>query len=131
MIEFAMVSTLLVTMLFGILTYGEVLAHYIQLRYAVGEISRQMAVGEDENARSATFTNLHDKMVDAFKSDAVTATCASFKITPTGAGADAKVLVEGSYQLTDACRFMPAVVPLPTSLTTLSVSNLVSVRGGV
>ena len=128
-IEFAIACTIMVTMLFGILSYGEVLAQYIQLRYAVGEISRQVAVGEDAPARQTTFDSLRPQMVAAFRSDAITATCARFDLQSEGAGSTAKVVIRGEYTLSDACRIMPAILPLPDDLSIFNRFPVLGVAG--
>lgn len=125
-IEFAGACGLMVTLLFGILAYGEVLAQYIQLRYAVGEISRQVAVGPDAAKRSSIFNSIRADMVDSFKTDSLTATCATFTYNEEVDGTHTKVVINGDYQLTDSCRLMPAILPIPEDL---DVFNRFLVRG--
>lgn len=125
-LEFAIASTVMVTLLFGILAYGEILAHYIQLRYVVGEVARQVAVGPDADDRNKIFTDLHDDMVQSFVNDAVPTGCATLTYAEEGTGATTKAVISGEYKLTDACRFMPAILPIPDNL---EVFNRFLVRG--
>lgn len=111
MIEFAIASGVMVVMVLGILSYGEVLANYIQLKYAVGELSRQIAVGEDATERAERFTAAQTEVIT---NSGFSANCVTF--TPTGY--TGTVTVTGLYLLDqEGCRTMPSLfLPMPGTL---------------
>jgi Flp pilus assembly protein TadG len=129
MIEFAIASGLMVTLVLGILTYGEVLAQYIQLRHAVGEMARRVAVGSDAASRHDIFDALKPKMIASFKTDTITAECVAFVIDQAAGTSPPREKISATYSLTSECRFMPAILPMPASLTTLQAFSLFPVPG--
>lgn len=129
MIEFAVASGLMVTLVLGILTYGEVLAQYIQLRHAVGEMARRVAVGADPATRHDIFDDLKPKMIAGFKTDNITADCVDFVIDQAAGVSPTRERISATYSLTSECRFMPAILPMPDSLTTLRAFSLFPVPG--
>lgn len=112
MIEFAFAAIIMVTIVMGILAYGEILANYIQLKYAVGELSRQIATGTDPGDSAARFTRAEAqvKANSGFDDQCVVFTSSGF----TG-----QVTVTGTYNFEpDGCRMMPVFfLPTPDSVS--------------
>lgn len=108
LIEFALISTLMFTMLFGALSYGEVLADHVQLRHRLSEISRLVSLGEDAADRAQIFSDIKDDRLVGFMG---IAGCApSFTMTP-GDGSGPNVTIDARYDfgVSGNCRVMPEI----------------------
>jgi len=116
MIEFAFASTIMVVLVLGILAYGEILARYVQLKYAVGELSRQVAMGDDLSDRQQRYALAITQVnaADEFGNGCVTFTPSPFQ---------GEVTITGTYNLDAAgCRTMPSLMlPMPTVLTATNI----------
>ncbi|MCF4166430.1 pilus assembly protein [Zavarzinia compransoris] len=112
MIEFAFAAIIMVTIVLGILTYGEILANYIQLKYAVGELSRQIATGTDAGDSAARFTRA-EAQVKA--NSGFADQCVVFE----SSGFSGQVTVTGTYDFgPEGCRMMPVfLLPTPDTVT--------------
>lgn len=66
LIEFALISTLMFAMLFGVLSFGEILADHVQLRHRLSEISRLVSLGEDATDRQQIFNDIKDDRMAGF-----------------------------------------------------------------
>ena len=124
-IEFALLSSVMFVMLFGILSYGEVLADYVQLRHRVGEISRLVALGEDAKDRQSIFVEESRKTIEGFIRD--DPRCLEFS-EPAFAGPNITIEIIYNFGENGECRVMPQVpfVPLPSSVgakNTFTVRN--------
>lgn len=113
MIEFSVAAGILVLILLGLFSYGEVLVNYVELKYAVGELSRQVAVGEDPADRQSRFNAARTQIVQESGFDQG---CVSF---PAPSFASGRIVVTGTYSFTaSGCRTMPDFfLPTPDSLT--------------
>ena len=123
-IEFALLSSVMFVMLFGILSYGEVLADYVQLRHRVGEMSRLVALGEDAADRQSIFVEESRKTIEGFIRD--DPRCLTFNLTSLSA-TSMKLEIFYDYRENGECRIMPQVpfVPLPGSV---GATNTFTVR---
>lgn len=113
-IEFALLSSVMFVMLFGILSYGEVLADYVQLRHRVGEMSRLVALGEDAADRQSIFVEERGKTIAGFMHRPA---CLTFNLTSLSA-TSMEISIRYNYGANGECRVMPQVpfVPLPGSV---------------
>ncbi|PWR22364.1 hypothetical protein DKG75_10465 [Zavarzinia compransoris] len=111
MIEFAFASGIMVVMVLGILAYGEVLATYVQLKYAVGELSRQVAMGDDLTDRQARYAAAITQVNSSY---GFSSGCAVFAPSPF----QGEVTITGRYYLDrEGCRTMPSLMlPMPSEL---------------
>ncbi len=116
MIEFSIASGIMVLILLGVFAYGEILTHYIELKYAVGELSRQVAVGQDAADRQSRFDAAKVRII---QNSGFNETCVDF---PSPSFTSGTVIVTGTYSFTTSgCRTMPTFF-LPTP-DTLSAEN--------
>ncbi|PWR22366.1 TadE/TadG family type IV pilus assembly protein [Zavarzinia compransoris] len=123
-IEFALLSSVMFVMLFGILSYGEVLADYVQLRHRVGEISRLVALGEDGPDRQAIFVEERNKIMGGFFVNKPN--CLRFT-TPAFTGPNIIIEMVYDYGENGECRIMPEV-PFLFPPQTITVRNAFTVR---
>lgn len=116
MIEFSIASGIMVLILLGVFAYGEILANYIELKYAVGELSRQVAVGQDAADRQARFNAARVRII---QNSGFRQACVNF---PSPSFTSGTVIVTGTYNFaSNGCRTMPTFF-LPTP-NTLSAEN--------
>ncbi|PWR22792.1 TadE/TadG family type IV pilus assembly protein [Zavarzinia aquatilis] len=120
MIEFSIASGIMVLILLGTFAYGEILSNYIELKYAVGELSRQVAVGQDAADRQNRFDAARAQVFgpDGMDPDCVTVATPSF--------ASGQVVVTVTYNFNTAgCRLMPSFfLPTPDQLTATNTFNV-------
>lgn len=116
MIEFSIASGIMVLILLGVFAYGEILANYIELKYAVGELSRQVAVGQDAADRQTRFNAARVRII---QNSGFRQACVNF---PSPSFTSGTVIVTGTYNFAaNGCRTMPTFF-LPTP-NTLSAEN--------
>ncbi|MDD3445773.1 MAG: pilus assembly protein [Zavarzinia sp.] len=115
-IEFALLSTIMFMMLFGILSYGEVLADYVQLRHRLGEISRLVSLGEDAADRQSIYVEAKNEVMAGFMGHS--GCRPSFSPDTLPASGSIVITATYSYGANGECRIMPQIplVPLPASL---------------
>lgn len=113
-IEFALISSLMVVLLFGIMAYGEILADYVQMRYRLGEISREVSVGENAQDRQQIYNQAIIVEFEGMMSDR--AGCPGPTFSPSILPTVGQVTITVTYPLTDACRVMPHILPIPDEL---------------
>ncbi|PWR22796.1 TadE/TadG family type IV pilus assembly protein [Zavarzinia aquatilis] len=137
LIEFALISTLMFTLLFGALSYGEILADYVQLRHRLSEIARLVSLGEDATDRLQIFNDIKDDRVAGFMnipgcSPAFEATSYvapnSAPIPNSVVGPSITITATYNFGVTGNCRVMPEVFVglLPNRVrasTSFSVTN--------
>ncbi|MCF4166428.1 pilus assembly protein [Zavarzinia compransoris] len=130
-IEFALISTLMFTLMFAILSYGEVLADYVQLRYRAGEVARLVSLGEDGADREQIYLDAQNDTLRGFMNMTGCAgalTYSALSTTPIVDGEDPPVEVGSQISFTLSydfdhggdgnCRIMPQVfVPLPGNVS--------------
>ncbi|MFA5120600.1 TadE/TadG family type IV pilus assembly protein [Zavarzinia sp.] len=111
-IEFSVVSGLMVLLLLGIMAYGEILANYVQLKYVVGELSRQVATGTSTADRQSRYTAAKAQILNT---SSLNADCVSILDPSFVPGT---IRLEATYNLNGTgCRLMPSFfLPMPTQL---------------
>ncbi|WP_158595767.1 TadE/TadG family type IV pilus assembly protein [Oleomonas cavernae] len=114
-IEFALIASLMVTLLFGVMTYGEILADYVQLRYRLGELSRQVSVGEDAADRQEIYNRAIAEALQGFMQPRTG--CAGPTFSPLTLPTAGQVTITVTFSLDDSCRIMPEVLPIPDELS--------------
>lgn len=110
-IEFSLIAALMFMLLFGIMSYGEVFADYVQLRHRLGEISRLVSLGEDAADRQNIFAQLANEVQPGFMSRNG---CVPTYSMDSAAGPSIVITATYNYQ-SGTCRIMPQIplVPLP------------------
>lgn len=130
-IEFALISTLMFTLMFSILSYGEVLADYVQLRYRAGEVARLVSLGEDGADREQIYLDAQNDTLKGFMNMTGCAgalTYSALSTTPLTDGQEpptevgTRITFTLSYDFDHGgdgnCRIMPQVfVPLPATVS--------------
>ncbi|MFZ2870367.1 TadE/TadG family type IV pilus assembly protein [Zavarzinia sp.] len=106
LIEFALISSLMFAMLFGILSYGEILADQVQLRHRVSEISRLVSLGEGATDRELIFKQIRGKRLAGFMN---INGCAPEFEADGFAGPAITITARYQYQADGRCRVMPEV----------------------
>ena len=114
-IEFALVASLMFTLLFGIMAYGEILADYVQLRYRLGELSRQVSVGENAADRQQIYNQAIAETLEGFMRDR--AGCTGPAFLPVTLPTTGQITITVTFSLGDACRIMPKILPIPDELS--------------
>lgn len=120
MIEFSIASGIMVMILLGTFAYGEILANFIELKYAVGELSRQVAVGQDAADRETRFNAARVRIIE---NSGFQQACVSF---PSPSFASGTVVVTGTYNFAvSGCRTMPTFfLPTPDTLSAQNEFNV-------
>lgn len=121
-IEFALIASLMFLLLLGILSYGEVLADYVQLRFRAGEVARQVSLGENAQDRQAIFIRARDEtdaQIEGFMKTRGDCGILFTSSSPDFNAADITITLEYRYGADSQCRIMPAIGPdlLPDSVS--------------
>lgn len=121
-VEFSIVAAVLVTLIFSVMIYGEVLANFVQLKYVVGQLARQVQVGEDSTDRQTIFTNAVADSEGVLYSGFVMANPKPC-ITVDPLQIDGKeITVSARFSLSDSCRAVPSLLlPLPDQIEAKNV----------
>lgn len=107
LIEFALISTLMFTMLFGVLSYGEILADYVQLRHRLAEIARLVSLGEDATDREQIFNDIKNDRVAGFMN--ITGCSPAFEAPDGFTGPPITITATYQFRADGSCRVMPEV----------------------
>lgn len=113
-IEFSLIASLMITLLFGIMAYGEIFANYVQMRYRLGEISREVSVGENQQDRQEIYTRAMTVEFEGLMKDRPGCTGPVF--SPTNLPPSGEITITVTYSLGDGCRIMPEILPIPDEL---------------
>ena len=107
LIEFALISSLMFTLLFGVLSYAEILADQVQLRHRVSEISRLVSLGEGAADRQTIFNQIKDDRLSGFMS---LEGCKPEFEADGFAGPSITITARYSYKADGRCRIMPEII---------------------
>lgn len=106
LIEFALISTLMFTMLFGVLSFGEILADHVQLRHRLSEISRLVSLGEDATDREQIFNDIKDDRMVGFMN---MSGCSPQFQADNFAGPSITITATYQFRADGSCRVMPEI----------------------
>ena len=107
LIEFALISTLMFTLLFGALSYGEILADYVQLRHRLSEIARLVSLGEDATDREQIFNDIKNDRVAGFMN--ISGCSAAFEAPSGFTGPPVTITATYQFRADGSCRVMPEI----------------------
>lgn len=106
LIEFALISSLMFALLFGVLSYAEILADQVQLRHRVSEISRMVSLGEGASERQTIFNQIKgDRLAGLMNIDG----CAPEFEADGFAGPSITISAHYRFRADGRCRVMPEI----------------------
>lgn len=121
-VEFCIVAAVLVTLIFSVMIYGEVLANFVQLKYAVGQLARQVQVGEDATDRQTIFNDAVNDDNGVLYSGFIMANPKPCITVDPMQIDDKEITVTARFTLSDACRAVPSLLlPLPDQIEATNV----------
>ncbi|MCW0180631.1 TadE/TadG family type IV pilus assembly protein [Zavarzinia sp.] len=106
LIEFALISSLMFAMLFGVLSFGEILADRVQLRHRLSEISRLVSLGEDATDRQQIFNDIKDDRMSGFMN---MSGCSPQFTADSFAGPNITITASYQFRPDGSCRVMPEI----------------------
>ncbi len=121
-VEFSIVAVVLITLIFSVMIYGEVLANFVQMKYVVGQLAREVQVGEDATDRETIF---NDAVADAegvlYSGFVLVNPKPCITVDPMQIDGK-EITVSARFSMSAACRAVPSLLlPLPDEIEAKNV----------